>query len=61
MLLPRGVVVVDVQLDQLDINQCPQDYSVPNAFKGTARCHYDTTQVSVNQPAYLPALNVNWL
>jgi hypothetical protein len=39
----KGVVVVDVQLNQLDINQCPQDYFVPNAFKDTARCHYDTT------------------
>jgi len=39
----KGVVTVDVRLDELDINQCPQDYFVPNAFKDTARCHYDTT------------------
>jgi len=44
-MLYRGVVIVDVQLDWLDINQCPQDYFVPNAFKDTARCHYDTTYV----------------
>lgn len=39
----KGVVIVDVPLSWLDINQCPQDYFVPNAFKDTARCHYDTT------------------
>jgi hypothetical protein len=39
----KGVVTVDIRLDELDINQCPQDYFVPNAFKDTARCHYDTT------------------
>jgi len=39
----KGVVTVDVRLDELDINQCPQDYFIPNAFKDTARCHYDTT------------------
>ena len=46
LLAARGVVLVDVQLDQLDMNQCPQDYFVPNAFKDTARCHYETTYVS---------------
>lgn len=45
--LCRGVVTVDVKLDELDINQCPQDYFVPNAFKDTARCHYETTYVCV--------------
>lgn len=39
----KGVVTVAVKLDELDINQCPQDYFVPNAFKDTARCHYETT------------------
>ncbi|ESO11626.1 hypothetical protein HELRODRAFT_108901 [Helobdella robusta] len=39
----KGVVTVDVMLNELDINQCPQDYFVPNAFKDTARCHYETT------------------
>jgi len=39
----KGVVTVDIRLDELDINQCPQDYFMPNAFKDTARCHYDTT------------------
>lgn len=45
IVLFRGVVTVDVQLNWLDINQCPQDYYMPNAFKDTARCHYDTTYV----------------
>jgi len=46
----RGVVIVDVPLSWLDINQCPQDYFVPNAFKDTARCHYDTTYVCIILP-----------
>jgi len=46
-VLSRGVVIVDVPLFWLDINQCPQDYFVPNAFKDTARCHYDTTYVCI--------------
>ena len=48
-VLHRGVVIVDVPLFWLDINQCPQDYFVPNAFKDTARCHYDTTYVCTKQ------------
>ncbi|KAK2162767.1 hypothetical protein LSH36_92g05014 [Paralvinella palmiformis] len=39
----KGVVRVDVRLDLLDINQCPMDFHVPNAFKDTARCHFDNT------------------
>ena len=42
----RGVVKVDIRLDELDINQCPMDFHVPNAFKGTARCHYEDSVVS---------------
>ena len=38
----RGVVTVDVKLDELDIQQCSQSYHVPNAFKNTARCHAST-------------------
>lgn len=52
VLLHRGVVIVDVPLSWLDINQCPQDYFVPNAFKDTARCHYDTTYVRVSRISY---------
>ncbi|KAK7107826.1 uncharacterized protein [Littorina saxatilis] len=36
----KGVVTVDVQLDYLDINQCPSNFYVANAFKNTARCDY---------------------
>lgn len=39
----KGVVTVDVKLKELNIEQCPQDYFVPNAFKDTARCHYEST------------------
>ena len=39
----KGIVRVDVRLDFLDINQCPMDFHVPNAFKDTARCHFDNT------------------
>lgn len=46
----KGVVMVDIKLDELSINQCPQDYYVPNAFKGTARCHYESTYCQ-----YLPS------
>jgi len=46
----KGVVMVDIKLDELSINQCPQDYYVPNAFKGTARCHYESTYCE-----YLPS------
>ena len=42
----RGVVIVDVPLDELDINQCPAPFHVPNAFKNTARCHFESTYVS---------------
>lgn len=36
----HGVVTVDVKLDFLELRQCPGDYSVANAFKNTARCHF---------------------
>ena len=55
-VLCRGVVIVDVLLSWLDINQCPQDYFVPNAFKDTARCHYDTTYVCTINVYYLVPL-----
>ncbi|XP_063371276.1 uncharacterized protein LOC134659537 [Cydia amplana] len=34
----KGVVAVTMQLMSLDINQCPDKYYVPNAFKGTDKC-----------------------
>lgn len=42
----RGVVTVDVQMDYLTINQCPQEFYEANAFKNTARCHFQSTYVS---------------
>nr|CAD7462049.1 unnamed protein product [Timema tahoe] len=35
----RGVVAVTMDMLQLDINQCPDKYYVPNAFKDTHKCH----------------------
>ncbi|XP_013142311.1 PREDICTED: uncharacterized protein LOC106106296 [Papilio polytes] len=34
----KGVVAVTMSLMSLDINQCPDKYYVPNAFKGTDKC-----------------------
>ncbi|GAB1603596.1 uncharacterized protein LOC115222177 [Argonauta hians] len=39
----KGVVTVDVDINHLDIDQCPADFYVANAFKNTARCDYETT------------------
>ncbi|KAL5010556.1 hypothetical protein ScPMuIL_012861 [Solemya velum] len=39
----KGVVTVDVQMDYLTINQCPQEFYEANAFKNTARCHFQST------------------
>ena len=32
---------------QLDINQCPDDYFVPNAFKNTHKCDEKSSYVSI--------------
>uniref|UniRef100_A0A6M2DYF4 Putative g-protein coupled receptor n=1 Tax=Xenopsylla cheopis TaxID=163159 RepID=A0A6M2DYF4_XENCH len=34
----KGVVAVTMDLQQLDVNQCPDDFYVPNAFKDTHKC-----------------------
>jgi hypothetical protein len=34
----RGVVAVTMDLLKLDINQCPDKYYIPNAFKDTHKC-----------------------
>lgn len=39
----KGVVAVSMDLLQLDINQCPDKYYVPNAFKGTTKCDEKTS------------------
>lgn len=36
----KGVVTIDVKLKYLDINQCPADFYVANAFKNTAKCDF---------------------
>ena len=43
----RGVVTVDVDLKHMDIDQCPADFYVANAFKNTAHCDFETTYVSI--------------
>lgn len=39
----KGVVAVTMDLQQLDINQCPDKYYVPNAFKDTHKCDKKTS------------------
>uniref|UniRef100_A0A0A9W679 Putative G-protein coupled receptor 158 n=1 Tax=Lygus hesperus TaxID=30085 RepID=A0A0A9W679_LYGHE len=39
----KGVVAVSMDLMQLDINQCPDKYYVPNVFKGTHKCDKSTS------------------
>lgn len=34
----KGVVAINVKLEELDINQCGNQYDVPNAFKNTHKC-----------------------
>uniref|UniRef100_A0A182M7C6 GPR158/179 extracellular domain-containing protein n=1 Tax=Anopheles culicifacies TaxID=139723 RepID=A0A182M7C6_9DIPT len=34
----KGIVAVSMNMLQLDINQCPDDYYEPNAFKNTHKC-----------------------
>ncbi|XP_059149166.1 uncharacterized protein LOC131936271, partial [Physella acuta] len=38
----KGVVSVDVALNELSLNQCPGDFHTPNAFKNTARCDFES-------------------
>lgn len=38
----KGVVTVDVNLNYLNINQCPGNFYVANVFKNTARCDYES-------------------
>lgn len=43
----RGVVAVSMDMLQMDINQCDDDYFIPNAFKGTHKCDRKTSYVSI--------------
>lgn len=45
VLFYRGVVRIDVRLEDVDINQCPMAYHVANAFKNSDRCDYTSTLV----------------
>lgn len=42
----KGVVAVTMDLLKLDINQCPDEYYVPNAFKDTHKCDLRNSYVS---------------
>ncbi|RUS70685.1 hypothetical protein EGW08_021543 [Elysia chlorotica] len=50
----RGVTTVDVPLSFLELNQCPMPYSVPNAFKNTARCDYFSTNCKARRAKMVP-------
>lgn len=42
----RGIVAVSMDMMQLDINQCPDWYYEPNAFKNTHKCDEQSSYVS---------------
>lgn len=44
----RGIVAVSMDILQMDINQCPAEYHVPNAFKNTHKCDAKTSYVIIN-------------
>ena len=41
----RGVATASIKLSLLSLTQCPQPFYVPNAFKNTALCDYESTYV----------------
>ena len=41
----RGAVAVSMDIRMLDIDQCEDKYWVPNAFKGTHKCHETSSYV----------------
>jgi hypothetical protein len=43
----KGVVTVTMDLQTLDVNQCPGKYHTPNAFKETNKCDLKTSYVSI--------------
>lgn len=49
----KGVVTVTMDLQMLDINQCPGQYYTPNAFKDTNKCDTKTSYVSSLLLSYL--------
>ena len=42
----RGVVAVSMDIQMLDIDQCPDKYHIPNAFKDTHKCDDKSSYVS---------------
>ncbi len=44
--IKRGVVRIDIKLDDVDINQCYMPYYEANAFKNSDRCDYYSTLVN---------------
>lgn len=44
--LSRGAVAVSMDIKMLDIDQCPDAYHVPNAFKDTHKCDERSSYVS---------------
>ncbi|GFS50117.1 g-protein coupled receptor [Trichonephila clavipes] len=42
----KGAVAVNMKLEELDINQCDDDYYVQNAFKGSHKCDRRSSRVS---------------
>ena len=49
----KGVVAVSMDIRMLDIDQCPDEYHVPNTFKDTNKCDERSSYVS-------KALNFSW-
>ena len=41
----RGVATASIRLTNIEVNQCPQPFYIPNAFKDTAVCDFTTTYV----------------
>ena len=46
----RGTVAVSMDIKMLDIDQCPDDYHVPNTFKDTHKCDDRSSYVSKHDP-----------
>ena len=46
LFIYRGAVAVSMNIRMLDIDQCPDRYWVPNAFKDTHKCDDKTSYVS---------------
>ena len=57
-ILFRGVVAVSMDIMMLDIDQCPEKYYVPNAFKDTHKCDDKSSYVSSK---YLYILSLSYI